>query len=636
MNWIDQDDGTSDCAGFDAAQLAGVLEEYQEALRLGRPIDRNAFLTEHAALADRLADCLEALEWIQSVAEGSSANRERIVSQSSLPPGDVLGDFRILREVGRGGMGVVYEAEQLCQPARRVALKVLAGASSLDARSLRRFRVETQAAACLNHPNIVPVFAAGCERGIPFYSMPLIKGRSLAEILRTLRSGDRATMPACDTTGYARSPEAFWPVVVGRLGHQAAEALEHAHSSGVIHRDIKPSNLIVDAEGRLWVTDFGLARLTRDDTAPTRTGDLVGTLRYMSPEQVRGESCAGDSRSDIYSLGVTLYEACTLHPAFEETDRSALLHQILNHEPPAPRTIAPTIPKDLETIVLKAMDKLPAGRYASAREMADDLCRFLEDRPIHARRPSLVERSLRWSKRHRTLLATAVAGIVVSMGIASITLWRAKRQAEANLVMLKDARNSELRAFAEAFGINDRITVPLIHEATATGLWDEELRLQSYSQLIDFYDRIAKSFVSEDPQLEAVAKAVRRAGALRMTLGDRRGRDDYARAIGVYEALSARVPGAIWYRTDLISTLREYASRLQALGDREAAATRHRRAFEIADGLLADQHTKRPCFRKEAIPEFDALLELLSDVPEATAADRALADRLTNWLNENR
>ena len=262
-------------------------------------------------------------------------------------------------------------------------------------------------------------------------------------------------------------------MVVARLGLQAAEALDHAHSSGIIHRDIKPSNLIVDAEGRLWVTDFGLARLMRDDTGPTPTGDLVGTLRYMSPEQIRGEPCAGDFRSDIYSLGVTLYEACTLHPAFEACDRSALVHHILNDEPPAPRTIAPTVPKDLETIVLKAMDKLPS--------------RPLRNGTRHGRRPApipgrstdprvsteLGRAFIRWSRRHRALLATAIAGIVVSMAIGTITLWRAKRQVEANLIKVERRQGQERKAFEGVFGINDKITVPLIHEATVTGMWNE-------------------------------------------------------------------------------------------------------------------------------------------------------------------
>ncbi len=631
MNWIDREVGTSDCAAPVASQLMLAVEAYQEALRRGRSVDRNAFLTEHAAVGDRLAECLDALEMLQAVAGTSSPKCDISLSQSPLEPGDVLGEYRILRELGRGGMGVVYEAEQLRLPERRVALKVVPGASALDPRALVRFRIETRAAACLNHPNIVPVFAAGCERGIPFYSMPLIKGRSLAEILRALRSDHPESKPSTDAFGSETGPEEPWPVIVARLGLQAAEALDHAHSSGIIHRDIKPSNLIVDAEGRLWVTDFGLARLMCDDTGPTSTGDLVGTLRYMSPEQIRGEPSAGDFRSDIYSLGVTLYEACTLHPAFEACDRRSLVHHILNDVPPAPRTIAPTVPKDLETIVLKAMDKLATGRYQTARDMADDLCRLLEDRPIRARRPSLVEHSIRWARRHRTLIATAIAGIVVSMAIGSIALWRAKRQVEANLIAVRNARAMERKAFEGVFGIYDKITVPLIHQATVTGMWSDQLQTESYEQLIDFYDRITKTLVPDDSHLEVVAKAARRAGALRIAVKDRRGCDDYARAIELYQAISAKKPAAIWYRTDLISTLREYSSVLEGLGDRPAASAHRRRAFVIADGLLTDRNTKLPCFRKGAIPEFKALLDMLSDAPE----DATLANRLTTWLKEN-
>jgi serine/threonine protein kinase len=635
MNLIDRIDGASDSASLDQSQLAVVLEEYQEAQRVGRFVDRDQFVREHAAVGDRLAEYLDALDLIQAVAGNSSANRDTCLNQTPVEPGGVLGEFRILREVGRGGMGVVYEAEQLCPPLRRVALKVLAGASSLDASALRRFRIETQAAACLNHPNIVPIFAAGCEQGIPFYSMPLIEGQSLAAILRTMRPNDETSLRSSHGPGPKKGPQAPWPMVVAGLGLQAALALEHAHLSGVIHRDIKPSNLIVDADLKLWVTDFGVARLARDDTAATRTGELVGTLRYMSPEQVRGEPGAVDPRSDIYSLGATLYEACTLRPAFETCDRSALLHRILHDEPRAPRTIAPYVPRDLETIVLKAMDKLPSARYATAREMADDLTRLLDDRPILARRLSVFERSVRFSRRHRALLATALAGLVVSMAIGSITLWRAKLQAEANLVKLKDARNKESLAFEEAFGINDTITVPLIHDATAAGIWAEERRLYAYRQLIAFYDRIARIYVPGGRQPEVAAKAARRAGALRLTLDDRRGCDDYARAIEIYEALSAQVPGAIWYRTALISTLRDYASRLEELGDHQAATAFLRRALQIAGGLLGDAETRRHCFRPGAAIEFKALVEILSDLPDPTAADRALELRLASWLEEN-
>ena len=198
--------------------------------------------------------------------------------------------------------------------------------------------------------------------------------------------------------------------------------LETCSFPEVVHRDIKPSNLLVDAEWRLWVTDFGLARIVYNDPGLTSTGDLVGTLRYMSPEQIRGDPGAGDARADIYALGATLYEAVTLRPVFEASDRSALLHRILNNDPAPPRSIDPRIPKDLETIILKAMDKVPSCRYVTARDLADDLGRFLDDRPVLARRTGLVERSVRWANRHRGLLATATVELVLSMAIGTMRL----------------------------------------------------------------------------------------------------------------------------------------------------------------------------------------------------------------------
>jgi serine/threonine protein kinase len=634
MNAIDRDDGSSFCAGPNASHVFAAVEEYQEALRAGRAVDRGAFLDAHGEVADRLAEFLDAVDLIQSVAGEATPTSGSDVGPAPLGPGEVLGDFRIIRELGRGGMGVVYEAEALRIPARRVALKVLPVTSTLDPRTLQRFRVETQAAACLQHPNIVPVFSAGCDRGIPFYAMPLIKGRSLSEILRTMRENDlpvaRRSLPAAQGEG-AETP---WPVAVARLGLQAADALEHAHALGVIHRDVKPSNLIVEGTGRLWVTDFGLARIACGDAGPTSSGDLVGTLRYIPPEQIRGEPGAADPRADIYALGVTLYEAVTLRPLFNGCDRSALIDRILNEEPPPPRTIAPAIPRDLETIILKAMDKFPAGRYPTARALADDLRCFIEDRPVRARRPGIVERLLRWSRRHRALLATALAGIVLSMAIGTLALWRAKQEAETNLAKIKDARSREAAAFLKAFGVNDMVTVPLLHEATVAGIWDEERRRQSYKLLIGYYDEIATKLAPENFRTQVVAQAVRRAGALRLQLADRQGLSDFARAIELYEALSARTPEAVFYRTDLMSTLREYASHLEQLGDSRAISAR-RRAREVAEGLLDDPRAKGQCFRAGLIAQFNGLIETLSKLPDARASDRALVARLRDWIREN-
>ena len=211
--------------------------------------------------------------------------------------------------------------------------------------------------------------------------------------------------------GYLRQAAAE-PEKFRDLGRQAALALEHAHQMGVVHRDIKPANLLLDAQGQLWVTDFGLAQVS-GDAGITMTGEILGTLRYASPEQVQARRGVVDHRSDVYSLGATLYELLTLRRIFEGSDRNGLLRQIAEEEPRTPRSCEPAIPPELETIVLKAIGKEPVDRYDTAQELAEDLQRFLEDRPIVARRPAAVERLRKWARRHPSAVVSVVAVLLM-------------------------------------------------------------------------------------------------------------------------------------------------------------------------------------------------------------------------------
>jgi serine/threonine protein kinase/Flp pilus assembly protein TadD len=373
--------------------------------------------------------------------------------------GGLLGDFRIGREVGRGGMGVVYEAEQVSL-GRRVALKVLPFAATMDARHLQRFHNEAKAAGCLHHTNIVPVFSVGCERGIHFYAMQFIDGRPLSEIIRQLRGLTKKDTEAEEvgkTSAYPSRPESIaltphpasevtaltgeggigfhYFRKVAELGVQAAEALDHAHQLGIVHRDVKPGNLMLDGRGNLWVTDFGLAHMQQGEASLTLSGQALGTPRYMSPEQALAKRALIDHRTDVYSLGATLYELLMLRPAFESEDRQELLRQIAFEEPRPPRRFNKAVPAELETILLKAMAKAPGERYATAGELADDLRRWLEDRPIRARRPSLRARLLRWGRRHRTLVVSVAAALVMGLTVLAGSVgWvvrdRAARQAK--------------------------------------------------------------------------------------------------------------------------------------------------------------------------------------------------------------
>ena len=217
-----------------------------------------------------------------------------------------------------------------------------------------------------------------------------------------------------------------------KLGIQAAEALQHAHDLGVLHRDIKPGNLMLDAEAQLHITDFGLARIEAD-AGVTMTGDILGTLRYMSPEQALAKRVVIDQRSDIYSLGVTLYELLTLQPAFSGNDRQSLLQQIAFEEPKLPTRINRAIPRELETIVMKAIAKNPRERYATAQELADDLGRYLDDMPIQAKRPSLLRRTTKWTHRNKTFVRTAVATVAIAVVIGGALLWQQRSETLAAL-----------------------------------------------------------------------------------------------------------------------------------------------------------------------------------------------------------
>jgi serine/threonine protein kinase len=453
----------------DDPRVVEALEEYLTAAEEGQAPDRRLFLARHADISGALAECLDGLAALHGA--GPSPSQALTVSQAPDKPADgspgrPLGDFRIIRELGRGGMGVVYEAEQLSL-GRRVALKVLSFAAALDSRQLQRFKNEAQAAAHLHHQHIVPVHAVGCERGVHYYAMQLIEGQNLAAVVAGLRRREELALPSASpgaetpatfgarlSTQRSRRAADFFRTVV-RLVAQAAEALDYAHGMGVVHRDVKPANLLIDDRGNLWVADFGLASF-HAGVSLTQTGDLLGTLRYMSPEQANGNNVLIDHRTDIYSLGATLYELLALRPIFDGADRQRLLHQILNEEPRPPRLLDPAIPPELETIVLKAVSKSPTDRYATAREFADDLHRFLDNQPIRARRPSLAQRVRKWGQRHPAAVAAAVGllllvavGSLVSTALVSAEQAKTKTAWEKAEAEEQNARAAQKRAEAE-------------------------------------------------------------------------------------------------------------------------------------------------------------------------------------------
>ncbi len=443
----------------DNPKLVEAVREYQAMLDSGEKPNRAAFLARYPEISSELSSCIDGLEFLRSTALELSPPQPEVPAPPPLQMGGILGDYKLVREIGRGGMGVVYEAIQVSLN-RRVALKVLLYAATLDARQLSRFENEARSAAYLHHSNIVPVHAVGCERGVHFYAMQIIDGQTLAAVIDQLSQKEKPGITKKDTSAAAlsvtqdsrsgngkpstslalplpgasllqqsvRSRQFFR--TVAHLGVQAAQAMEYAHQMGVVHRDIKPANLLLDSRGNLWITDFGLARF---QAAPgmTAPGDIIGTLRYMSPEQAMGKPVI-DPRSDVYALGVTLYELATQEPAFGGDNRQSCLWQIIDEDPVPPRKWNSTVPVELETIILKAMAKVPEERYGSAADLAEDLQRFLDDRPILARRPSLRDRLTKWTRRHRKVMATGVIGLLVAVLVLAVTTWRVT-EAEGNL-----------------------------------------------------------------------------------------------------------------------------------------------------------------------------------------------------------
>ncbi|MCA9167029.1 MAG: SUMF1/EgtB/PvdO family nonheme iron enzyme, partial [Planctomycetales bacterium] len=434
-------------------------EIFTRAIGIASPQLRREFLDrvcgEDMQLRRRLDRLISAFEQPDDVFADPSATLQSVTNNSAHPVR--IGEFQIVREIGRGGMGIVYEAVQTSLN-RKVALKVLAVGLSLSNRSMVRFQREAEAAARLHHTNVVPIYTTGVHDGVAYYAMELVDGPSMEKVLVRLReeallpaaSGQHAsplgtfqtdacsavtpantpvslseTATAFDTSTFGKGRQ-YFDTIAEKLA-EVAEALDHAHSHGIIHRDIKPSNLILSPEGRIIINDFGLARFL-EEPGLTKTGELLGSTQYMSPEQISSDFGPLDHRTDIYSLGLTLYELITRRPAFAGDDRASVLHRILHSDARAPRKIDPAIPIDLETICRKAMEKEPAARYGSGQEMADDLRRYVNRYQISARRVGLVGQAVRWCRRNRTVATLAMTLAIVLMTIlASLFIWRAQR-----------------------------------------------------------------------------------------------------------------------------------------------------------------------------------------------------------------
>ncbi len=553
---------SNDCSNANSTDSEALLEtlanQYAELLDQGHSIAPEDFVAGCPDQSTRLLELLKSIRWIQLAARDlDSQSLKPAIDQlpASVPEEcAVLGDFRLLREVGRGGMGIVYEAEQISL-ARRVAVKILPPTSLLDERHIARFAMESQAAAQLRHPNIVPIFSVGQQNGVYFYSMQLIQGK--------------APMAAMS------------PAEVAELGACVASALDHSHELGIIHRDIKPSNLLIDEAGKVWVTDFGLARCRNSDHV-TGSGAVLGTLNYMSPEQALGSSTV-DQRSDIYSLGVTLYEILVGRCPYDAQNRSAFLTEIARGEPVEIRKLNPSVPIDLETIVHKAMASDPQHRYQSAKAMADDLKRFSDGKVVLARRTTIVDRLAKWVSRNRKwVLAAALTWIVVSiLGVFAATLLiRANRANRTALAQTQKSLDESDAYFSQAREIVDHFGVDLAKQlASVPGA--ESVRQQILRDTLRYYRNFMAQAERNPSRQREVALTYMKLGRIAEQLNAfQEAIESYDRAESIWQsldpddpnrALNANLLGLMHYR------LEHFALADQALS---LAISCHQRALE--------------------------------------------------------
>lgn len=507
-----------------------------------------------------------------------------------------LGDFELLRVIGRGGMGIVYEAQQLSLK-RRVALKLLPLISVLDARQIARFKNEAQAAANLQHPNIVPVHAVGNYQGVHYYAMRYIDGHALDAVIAALSYQKRlpqlpknteVTNAECEAEAQPDiSAAEQWTVppayqIVVRLGIQAASALAAAHEDGIIHRDIKPSNLMLDKKGKLWITDFGLARRMTDHSL-TATGDVLGTLRYMSPEQSKGQTALVDGRSDVYSLGATLYELLALEPAMAGENSPAMLRAIEQQMPISLKQHRPDVPRDLVTVIEKAMAKDRDERYLTAQDFADDLTRVLEGRPTLAKPLTLLELGTKWIQRNQRLVRVSAAIFTTALlffaaGLAIVlNNSNQRRAAEMEAQQRVDELRSQSRAYLSI--VKDLEGIP----------GTEAVRKRAYGRLLNDFRGFVSSVRQQVKTANELATALFYMSEVQCEMQDWPGAlASLTEAEPLFREQVIKEPKRLEARLKLARCMTNLALVQSQLGNTQAAEQFAQQSLDIFDGLPND------------------------------------------------
>lgn len=514
---IDESSCLAELNEAQTSRLTALLDQYLCQLEQGEPVDIEKMLRDNDDIADVLRAYFVQLDELHGIAAGfqqglfGDSDPETVVGENAR-----LGDYTIVREIGRGGMGIVFEAVQESLN-RRVALKLLPMTAMLDARQIARFKNESLAAGQLQHRHIVSVHGVGVERGIHYYAMQLIDGSSVDAWISERRQVASSETPtnlngsSSASSGPSQSMSSHlassWREAV-RLTVDAAEALDHAHDCGIVHRDIKPSNLLLDSEKRIWVTDFGLARC-QNALSLTRSGDLVGTMRYMSPEQAQGRAELVDHRTDIYSLAATLYEMLTLEPAVRGENGPSLLRTIGRELPVKVRKFIPDVPRDLDVVLRKAMANEKDDRYATAHEFANDLRAVLAGRATVAKPPTyptIVGRAI--IRHHRLVTVATIVTVLAAIGLLANTIVIAQK----NWALNEQTARANL-SFKQARDTVDHLGVA-VAEQLAMVPGGERVRQSVLRATLDYYRRFVVDSADDANFKAVVARTHSRIGSL--------------------------------------------------------------------------------------------------------------------------
>lgn len=413
-------------------RLEQLLAEYLRQVEQGEDVDQQALLTAHPDLADDLREFFGNQMRMQRLVGAAAAP----ASRNGTPPTRLryFGDYEILEEIAHGGMGVVFKA-RLTSLNRIVAVKMILAGQLANESDVKRFQAEAEAAANLHHPGVVGIHEVGVQDGQHYYSMEYIAGQNLAQLLR------EQPLPIATAAEYVRD---------------IATILEYAHEQKVLHRDLKPSNILLDASGRLRITDFGLAKRVEGDSELTMTGQVLGTPSYMSPEQAAAQHAIIGPATDIYALGTILYELVTGRPPFRSENVAETLRQVQQDEPVHPRLLNPKLPRDLETICLKCLEKEPKKRYATAQQLAEDLARFLSGEPILARPVSRPARAWRWCRRNPVVATSGTTASVLLVAVLVISIVAYLRESSLRQILLREQATTK-RALKQSQDSNSNL-----------------------------------------------------------------------------------------------------------------------------------------------------------------------------------